>query len=235
MRMPGSLFYVNGSHAEAVNDRWSFKLSAGYFTQDPLPRPSGTIPNALQTPYPSFTNEGTSQPKFDARVDYDIAGGGIVSISGGVAGTEGLIHTGIGPFDISSDTLMTYLSTRYQKGWPAHRLLHEPARRRRVEPSGPRADRAAVAARVRHQDLRRRGVGCADDRHATRADVRRQLPAQHVRHFASRPMATIATRAAGSPRTRSFSATTSAGSSAAAWTSSRRSRIRCSRRGRRSW
>ena len=112
----GSLFYVRGSRAQAVNDRWSYKLSAGYFTQDPLPRPTGTIPNALNTPYPPFTNEGTAQPKFDTRVDYDMDGGGSVSISGGVAGTEGLIHTGIGPFDISSGTLMTYLSTRYRKG-----------------------------------------------------------------------------------------------------------------------
>src|SRR4029078_6073902 len=71
----GSLFYVNGSHSQAVDDRWSYKLSAGYFTQDPLPRPFGTIPNAFNTPYPNFANTGTSQPKFDARVDYDIAGG----------------------------------------------------------------------------------------------------------------------------------------------------------------
>ena len=112
----GSLFYVNSSHAEAVNDRWAFKLSAGYFTQDPLPRPTGTIANAFRTPYPSFTNGGTSQPKFDARVDYDLAGGGTVSVSGGVAGTEGLIHTGVGPFDIASDSRLGYLSTRYQKG-----------------------------------------------------------------------------------------------------------------------
>lgn len=112
----GSLFYVNGSHAEAVNDRWAFKLSAGYFTQDPLPRPVGTIPNAFGTPYPTFTNQGTSQPKFDARVDYEVAGGGTVSLSGGVAATEGLIHSGIGPFDISSDSRMTYLTTRYQRG-----------------------------------------------------------------------------------------------------------------------
>ena len=69
----GSLFYVNGSHASAVDDRWSYKLSAGYFTQDPLPRPFGTIPNAFNTPYPSFANTGTSQPKFDGRVDYDLA------------------------------------------------------------------------------------------------------------------------------------------------------------------
>jgi len=112
----GSLFYVNGSHARAVNDRWAFKLSAGYFTQDPMPRPVGTIANAFRTPYPAYSNTGTSQPKFDARVDYDIAGGGTISFSGGVAGTEGIIHSGIGPFDISSDSQMGYFSTRYQNG-----------------------------------------------------------------------------------------------------------------------
>jgi outer membrane receptor protein involved in Fe transport len=112
----GSLFYVNGSHAQAVDARWAYKLSAGYFTQDPLPRPTGTLPNTFRTPYPSFTNEGTKQPKFDARVDYDIASGGTVTVSGGVAGTQGLIHSGIGPFNIASDSTLRYLTTRYQKG-----------------------------------------------------------------------------------------------------------------------
>jgi outer membrane receptor protein involved in Fe transport len=113
----GSMFYVNGSHAQAVDDRWAFKLSAGYLTQDPLPRPTGTIPNGFNTPYPSFINEGTSQPKFDARVDYDLeAGNGTLTFAGGLAGTEGLIHTGIGPFDISSDSRMSYFTTRYTKG-----------------------------------------------------------------------------------------------------------------------
>jgi outer membrane receptor protein involved in Fe transport len=113
----GSMFYVNGSHAQAVDDRWSYKLSAGYLTQDPLPRPTGVIANVFSTPYPSFANEGTSQPKFDARVDYDLAGdGGRITFGGGIAGTEGIIHSGIGPFDISSESHMTYLTTRYQKG-----------------------------------------------------------------------------------------------------------------------
>jgi iron complex outermembrane receptor protein len=113
----GTLFYVNGSHARAVDDRWSYKLSAGYYTQDPLPRPVGVIPNAFQTPYPPFTNQGTSQPKFDARADYDIANaGGRVTFAGGVAGTEGLIHSGIGPFDIDNDSRMIYFTTRYEKG-----------------------------------------------------------------------------------------------------------------------
>ena len=113
----GSLFYVNGSHAEAVNDRWAFKLGAGYLTQDPMPRPPGVIPNAFNTPYPPFTNEGTQQPKFDARVDRDLANnGGTVSFEGGVAGTEGLIYSGIGPFNIASGSTLGYFMTRYQKG-----------------------------------------------------------------------------------------------------------------------
>ena len=114
----GSLFSVNGSHSQAVDDRWSYKLSAGYFTQDPLPRPFGTIPNAANTPYPNFANSGTSQPKFDGRVDYDIDGGnnGRLIFAGGVAGTEGIIHSGVGPFDIDNDSRLTYFTSRYEKG-----------------------------------------------------------------------------------------------------------------------
>ena len=112
----GSLFYVNGAHAQAVDDRWSYKLSAGYLSQDAMPRPFGTIPNGRGTPYPPFANTGTSQPKFDARVDYDLPDGARVVFSGGLAGTEGIIHSGIGPFDISSDSRMSYFTTRYQKG-----------------------------------------------------------------------------------------------------------------------
>jgi iron complex outermembrane receptor protein len=110
----GSMFYVNGAHAEAVNQRWAYKISAGYLTQDPMPRPAGTIPNVFNTPYPDYPNSGTSQPKFDARVDYDFTGGGTLTFSGGVAGTEGIIHSGIGPFDINDDSQMAYVSTRYQ-------------------------------------------------------------------------------------------------------------------------
>jgi outer membrane receptor protein involved in Fe transport len=112
----GGLFYVNGTHAQAVNEKWSYKLSAGYFSQDPLPRPTGTIPNSFNTPYPPYTNSGTSQPKFDARVDYELADSAKLIFSGGVAGTEGIIHSGIGPFDIDSGSRLTYLSGRYQKG-----------------------------------------------------------------------------------------------------------------------
>jgi outer membrane receptor protein involved in Fe transport len=106
----GSLWYVNGTHAQAINDRWAYKLSAGGYSQDPLSRPTGLIPGSpgAGTPYPAFTNSGTRQPKFDGRLDYDYADGRKLSFTGGVAGTEGIMHTGIGPFDINSGSLMSY-------------------------------------------------------------------------------------------------------------------------------
>ena len=110
----GTMFYVNGSHARAVDDRWSYKVSAGYFTQDALPRPTGTLPSG--TPYPPFANSGTSQPKFDGRVDYDMTGGGRFTIAGGVAGTEGIIHTGLGPFDVDNSSRLGYATVRYSQG-----------------------------------------------------------------------------------------------------------------------
>jgi iron complex outermembrane receptor protein len=114
-RSAGSVFYVNGSHAQAANDKVAYKISAGYFTQDALPRPVGTI-NSLGTPYPAYTNEGTSQPKFDARVDYSLADSATLTFNGGVSGTEGIIHTGIGPFDIEQGSFLSYFSAKYQKG-----------------------------------------------------------------------------------------------------------------------
>ena len=113
----GTVFYVNGTHAQAVNDRWAYKVSGGAYTQDPLARPTGTIPNAFHTPYPPYANSGTTQPKFDARADYDFTDGRQKLVfAGGLAGTEGIIHSGIGPFDIASGSLLGYVKTNYSRG-----------------------------------------------------------------------------------------------------------------------
>jgi outer membrane receptor protein involved in Fe transport len=112
----GSLFYVSGSHAQAVNERWSYKVSAGVFTQDPLLRPAGAIPNNTGTLYPEFTNTGTTQPKFDVRVDRDFEDGRRLVFQGGVAGTDGILHSGIGPFDIDRGTVLSYGKVNYSKG-----------------------------------------------------------------------------------------------------------------------
>jgi iron complex outermembrane receptor protein len=111
----GSLFYISGSHAAAVNESWAYKVSAGVFTQDPLARPSGAIPNGTGTQYPPFTNTGTTQPKFDVRVDRDFEDGKKLVFQGGVAGTDGILHSGIGPFDIDSGTVLGYAKVNFSK------------------------------------------------------------------------------------------------------------------------
>jgi outer membrane receptor protein involved in Fe transport len=125
----GSFFY-----ASAPNDRWSYKLSAGYLNSDPYSRPVGTVPlgthpydPSLKTggaPYPpedpndprGWANRGTSQPKVDLRVDQELGNGGRITYQGGYSGTKGIIHTGIGPFDIESGSYMAYGRVLYTKG-----------------------------------------------------------------------------------------------------------------------
>jgi outer membrane receptor protein involved in Fe transport len=118
----GTLFYISGTHAQAINDRWAYKVSAGGYTQDPYSRPSGTIPcdrpdvcSGIRAAYPPYANTGTTQPKFDGRADYDAKDGSKWIFSGGVAGTDGIMHTGIGPFDINSGSRMGYGKVNYAK------------------------------------------------------------------------------------------------------------------------
>ena len=96
----GTMFGINATHARAVNDRWAYKVSAGGYTSDAFARPTGAIPNGTGTQYPNFSNQGTTQPKFDTRFDYDAPEGKYKLVfAGGYAGTDGIFHTGIGPFD----------------------------------------------------------------------------------------------------------------------------------------
>ena len=130
----GAVFGANATFADAPNSIWSYRVSAGYFNSDAFPRPTGRIPviadpripgatvgGALYpadgpgAPGTAFQNRGTSQPKFDARVDQEISGGRI-TYAGGVAGSQGIIHTGIGPFDIQKGSYIGYGKVNYTKG-----------------------------------------------------------------------------------------------------------------------
>jgi outer membrane receptor protein involved in Fe transport len=114
----GGLWYISGTHAQAIDDRWAYKLSAGGYVQDAMARPTGTIPGSpgAGTQYPGFPNAGTTQPKFDGRLDYDYEEGRRLSFTGGVAGTEGIMHSGIGPFDIESGSTMGYARVNFTSG-----------------------------------------------------------------------------------------------------------------------
>jgi iron complex outermembrane receptor protein len=128
----GGLGGVNGSFADAPNDTWSYKVSAGYFNSAAFPRPVGTIPVITDPRIPSqtvggatypadapgafgaaFENRGTSQPKFDARVDQELGRNGRLTYEGGVAGTQGVIYSGVGPFDVQSGSYLGFGRVNY--------------------------------------------------------------------------------------------------------------------------
>ena len=112
----GYLFGVNATHARAINDRWAYKISGGGYTSDAFARPTGPIPNGTGTQYPNFSNTGTTQPKFDTRVDYDAPNGTYKLVfAGGYSGTDGIFHTGIGPFD-ADGVGVGYGAMRYSRG-----------------------------------------------------------------------------------------------------------------------
>ena len=112
----GTLFGINATHARAINDRWAYKISAGGYTSDAYARPTGAIPNGTGTQYPNFSNSGTTQPKFDTRFDYDAPEGRYKLVfAGGYSGTDGIFHTGIGPFD-ADGVGIGYGAMRYTRG-----------------------------------------------------------------------------------------------------------------------
>lgn len=114
---PGRVFYISGRHAQVVNDRWAYKISAATYTQDALPRPTGTINETLGFRYPRFTNEGTRQPKVDARADYSSSDNRRrLEVAGGVAFTEGMLHSALGPFAIERGSHLGYARASYHQG-----------------------------------------------------------------------------------------------------------------------
>ncbi|QQR72903.1 MAG: TonB-dependent receptor [Holophagales bacterium] len=100
--------YGSLSHA-GVSGKLGYKLSGAYYEQDPYERPSGVIPgtNPART-YPEFVNQGTAQPKFDIGFDVELDEASNLDFALGYAGTDGIIHTGIGPFDMKKNTALSF-------------------------------------------------------------------------------------------------------------------------------
>src|SRR5690606_22470130 len=100
--------YGSISHA-GVSGNFGYKLSGGYYEQDAYDRPSGVVPGSNPpTTFPDFENSGTEQPKGDIRLDWDLDESSYLTLGAGYAGTDGIIHTGIGPFDIASSSNLSY-------------------------------------------------------------------------------------------------------------------------------
>ncbi len=112
----GSLYYANITHAQAINDRWAFRITGGGYTQDAFARPKDTRPNILNLyPSPTFANKGTTQPKAEARFDYDFPDGmKHLTFSGGYASSTGIWHGSSG--GILADMSSAYGKVDYVRG-----------------------------------------------------------------------------------------------------------------------
>jgi iron complex outermembrane receptor protein len=106
---------ANVVHAGGDSD-FAYKISGGVFDQDAYDRPQGVVPgsNPPQT-YPTFANDGTTQRRADLRFDWGLEDG-YFSLGTGAAATDGIIHTGIGPFDIKDDTTLEYVQADWYSG-----------------------------------------------------------------------------------------------------------------------
>ncbi len=105
------------THAQAVNDRFAYRATVSFAHHDPLPRPFGEIPNGTGTLYPSLSGVTAKMPKVDFRADWDSPDrqSGF-RFSGGYAGSTGILHSGIGPFNVQSGANMSYGRVQYMRG-----------------------------------------------------------------------------------------------------------------------
>ena len=119
--MTGTTVLVGTSYAGVVHagsdGGFGYKVSAGYFEQPAYDRPTGTIPgsNPPQT-YPTFENQGTEQSRVNVQLDWDTGDDAYVSLAAGYANTDGILHSGIGPFDIESGSNLSYVKGDWNRG-----------------------------------------------------------------------------------------------------------------------
>lgn len=129
----GVAYGFTASLARALSPKLATRVSAGYFTADPFPRPVGKMPLVTHPLAPesepvgggelpadrpgltTFQNEGTTQPRADVRVDQEV-GKGRVSYSAGLAGSNGIVHSGIGPFALEEGSYLGYGRVAYSRG-----------------------------------------------------------------------------------------------------------------------
>ena len=128
----GASYAVTTTLSRALSERVAYRVSAGYFASDPLSRPVGVVP---LVPHPlepdtlvgggklpaddqgetgEYANRGTTQPHLDLRFDQEVGKGSLV-YSTGIAGTDGIVHTGIGPFNLERGTYLGYARVAYSR------------------------------------------------------------------------------------------------------------------------
>jgi outer membrane receptor protein involved in Fe transport len=124
----GLLAGVDAEWAGNFSEKLSGRLSMGFARSDAYARPTGSVPLTPAPLEPSVTvgggsydaitysNRGTQQPRVDARLDQEVGEAGLVVYTAGYAGTEGIFHTPIGPFEIERGAGLGYGRVAFTNG-----------------------------------------------------------------------------------------------------------------------
>lgn len=116
-----------------VSESLAYRISGAYGASDPFARPVGTLPRVPHPLQPDvlvgggelpaddqeepgdFRNRGTTQPNVDLRIDQELGEGRVV-YSTGIAGTDGIAHTGVGPFNFERGTYLGHVRAALTHG-----------------------------------------------------------------------------------------------------------------------
>ena len=149
---------ISASHAAAVNDRWAYKVSAGFYhagRAGAADRPDSRTAPARS--YPDFANQGTSQPKFDGASTTTSPEDGRRSSSPAASRAPKASSTpASAPSTSTAARYLAYGKMNYSRGATEGEHVRQPPRRRRHEPAGGRRRRPAAAVPLQEHDLRRR-------------------------------------------------------------------------------
>jgi outer membrane receptor protein involved in Fe transport len=125
------------SISRVLDERLAYRVAGGLFVASPLPRPQGVLPVVEHPLVPGsmvgggrlpddsqeeagdYRNRGTTQPWVDLRFDQDLGAskeaGQRLTYSLGVAGSDGIAHTAIGPFNLERGSVNGYGSVAYRR------------------------------------------------------------------------------------------------------------------------
>ena len=125
------------SLSRALDERLAYRVSGGLFVASPLPRPVGAMPVVAHPLVPGssvggerlpddvqgepgdYRNRGTTQPWMDVRFDHELPRSSAtdqrLTYAVGIAGSDGIIHTGIGPFNLERGSVNGYARASYRR------------------------------------------------------------------------------------------------------------------------
>jgi outer membrane receptor protein involved in Fe transport len=136
-RGPGLAYRGSTSISRVLGEHLAYRVSGGLYAAPPLARPQGIVPFVSHPLVPGslvgggrlpadvqgepgdYRNRGTTEPWLDFRFDQELPRSKEreqrITYAAGVAGSDGIVHTGIGPFNLERGSVNGYVRASYRR------------------------------------------------------------------------------------------------------------------------